>query len=1014
MTEEHPGRTEPNATAVREAHSFIAVGKMIGSYRIEGLLAEGGMGVVCRATDTKLNRTVAIKFLSDDLLDANARRRFQREAQLASALNHPHILTVHDVGEEDGRQYIVTEFVDGGTLIGWAASPEPRGWRQCIELLVGVADALATAHASDILHRDVKPANILISKSGYAKLADFGLAKLTDGAAARRGSGQFTMLGAVVGTIAYMSPEQAAGRALDARSDIFSFGVVLYELLSGRQPFSGATDLELLQSVIHSAPAPLGDQIPAPLRRIVEKAIEKDPADRYQSMRDLVVDLRHVIRTSSEHAEPTNRSSPPTLERPPTTRARLHASWKIAAIGIIVLAGIAVGIRNWQQAVQAERARSETIPAVAALVEEGDLTAAFELAQQAARYVPDDPLLKTLTPSFTSTYSVTTTPPDAEVYVRGYEAVGEEWQSVGRTPFANVALPRRTLRWRIEKAGFETAELATSWRDDIAGRAALDVSLQPAGDEPSGMVFVPGGSTTRRVGSVRLPPLDIAPFFVDRHEVTNAAYKEFVDAGGYRRREYWEGQEFRRDGRLLSWDEAMQMFVDATGRPGPAAWEVGDYPEGEDDYPVTGVSWHEAMAYARFRGKSLPSVYHWTRAALPDSEEAGTLAGAITPLSNFSAEGSAPVGSHQGLGPHGTYDMHGNVREWIANQGPSGGWALGGGFADRNYMYYVAIGAPLLERSPLIGFRLMRDTVDERSVAALREPLDLRRQRRDANVDAVSDEVFAALASQFAYRSGALNASEPAPLATTDDWTKQLVTVDTGYGERMNLVLFVPTRFEPPLQAVVVWFGVDRFLAPGSLASLGPGIREAPMEFLVKSGRILVFVEYQGSFGRFTSAFNEDDEVRNLREWIERRQDLGRAIDYLETRPEVDAARVAYYGLSFGASYALPLIAVEPRLKVAVLLSGGLRSVAPAAIDPVQYVPRITIPTLMMNGRYDPFFPYEGSQLPLFDRLGTRDEDKRYVPVEGGHAFPPTGDVLREILGWLDKHLGRPVLRGPP
>jgi dienelactone hydrolase len=340
---------------------------------------------------------------------------------------------------------------------------------------------------------------------------------------------------------------------------------------------------------------------------------------------------------------------------------------------------------------------------------------------------------------------------------------------------------------------------------------------------------------------------------------------------------------------------------------------------------------------------------------------------------------------------------------------------LGGGFEDRNYMYYVAIGAPLLERSPLIGFRLMRDTVDdERSVAALRQPLDFRPQRRDANVDAVSDEVFAALASQFAYRSGALDASEPVTLATTDDWTKQLITVDTGYGERMSLLLFVPTRFEPPLQAVVVCFGVDRFMAPGSLASLGPGIREAPMEFLVKSGRILVFVEYQGSFGRFTSAFKEDDEVRNLREWIERRQDLGRAIDYLETRSDVDAARVAYYGLSFGASYALPLIAVEPRLKVAVLLSGGLRSVAPMAIDPVQYVPRITIPTLIMNGKYDPFFPYEGSQLPLVARLGTRDEDKRYVPVEGGHAFPPTGDVLREILAWLDQYLGRPVPRAPP
>jgi serine/threonine protein kinase len=165
-------------TAIREPNGAIATGTLIGSYRIDSLLARGGMGVVCRATDTKLNRPVAIKFLSDDLLDANARRRFQREAQMASALNHPHILTVHDAGAHDGRDYLVTEFVDGGTLVDWMQTHEPRSWRQSVELLIGVADAIAAAHAANILHRDIKPANILVSKSGYAKLADFGLAKL--------------------------------------------------------------------------------------------------------------------------------------------------------------------------------------------------------------------------------------------------------------------------------------------------------------------------------------------------------------------------------------------------------------------------------------------------------------------------------------------------------------------------------------------------------------------------------------------------------------------------------------------------------------------------------------------------------------------------------------------------------------------------------------------------------------------------------------------------------------------
>src|ERR1051326_3237446 len=186
----------------------------IGSYRIEARLGEGGMGTVYRAHDTRLNRPVAIKFLSGNIADAAARRRFQREAQLASSLNHPHILTVYDAGEFEDRQYLVTEFVDGGTLRDWAQASQ-RSWREVVELLIGVADALAIAHEAKILHRDLKPANILIAKSGYAKLADFGLAKLMEAPqptdATRTLSEHATRPGMVVGTIAYMSPEQASG-----------------------------------------------------------------------------------------------------------------------------------------------------------------------------------------------------------------------------------------------------------------------------------------------------------------------------------------------------------------------------------------------------------------------------------------------------------------------------------------------------------------------------------------------------------------------------------------------------------------------------------------------------------------------------------------------------------------------------------------------------------------------------------------------------------------------------------
>ena len=293
-----------------EAEQLLSAGTQIGSYRIEGPLGAGGMGVVYFATDTKLNRPAAIKVLPESLADPEARRRFQQEAQLVSSLNHPHIVTVYDAGEYEGRQYLITEYVDGGTLRQWAQ--RPRGWRAIVELLVGVADGIAVAHEAGILHRDIKPENILLAKNGYAKLADFGIAKLLESdvlaedSAPLRGSEHSTHLG----TVAYMSPEQWQGLTLDARSDVYSFGLVVQELLAGRRMESDPTLPRTLP--------PLPADVPAELRTIVAKALEQDPADRYQSMRDLVVDLRRIVRRSGIETD----SAPTEISPTPAPRPR--------------------------------------------------------------------------------------------------------------------------------------------------------------------------------------------------------------------------------------------------------------------------------------------------------------------------------------------------------------------------------------------------------------------------------------------------------------------------------------------------------------------------------------------------------------------------------------------------------------------------------------------------------------------------------------------------------------------
>jgi eukaryotic-like serine/threonine-protein kinase len=550
--------------------------------------------------------------------------------------------------------------------------------------------------------------------------------------------------------------------------------------------------------------------------------------------RTFVADLHKFVQRgepAGSHApadiSPGNAASKPASGG---KRGRMVA---IAAALVVLIAAAAGGAWYWQRTATVKRAHDE-VTKIAALVDAGDFPAAFARAQVLRRIIPDDSLLNSLTPLFTNTYTVTSTPSEAEVFVRGYDDVKGQWQHVGRTPLARLDLPRRAMRWRFEKAGFQTLERANTaigYRSGLATYLThdfgkLDVTLRPAGEATSGMVFVPGGMTA--AGSSRLTTTEVPPFFIDRHEVTNAAYKEFVDAGGYERRSWWEGLDIRRDGKPMSFEEAMRQFVDATGRPGPAAWELGKYPEGRGDYPVAGISWYEAAAYAHFRGKTLPTPYHWAKAAFLDDEVGSSISASAVPLSNFGTSGPAPVGNAQGVGPYGTYDLFGNVREWLLNPGSGGGWVVGGSWEDPRYSYANFAPVPLLERSPLNGFRLVEDLSEPANGPALRAAIDLsERVRPDlASLKPVSEEVFATLQRQFGYTPGPPNPSALTTMSTTEDWIKQRVTIDTGYnGERMDVILFVPRRGRPPFQPVILFSGSQIFLFPATVDRLHRQIR---------------------------------------------------------------------------------------------------------------------------------------------------------------------------------------------
>jgi dienelactone hydrolase len=280
--------------------------------------------------------------------------------------------------------------------------------------------------------------------------------------------------------------------------------------------------------------------------------------------------------------------------------------------------------------------------------------------------------------------------------------------------------------------------------------------------------------------------------------------------------------------------------------------------------------------------------------------------------------------------------------------------------------------------------------------------------RTAAQLQPAGDEAYNAYAQLYAYQRGTLNATTPQVVAETTDWTRERITIDTGYGgERMDVNLFIPRTARPPYQAVVFFPTFGQVSFPLSSTDLGPGPGlEGLIDFVWKSGRVLVYPIWQGTFERFRAPFDLADAVRTQREWVERRWDLGRTLDYLETRPDIAADKFGYIGISFGSSWATPLIALEPRLKAAILVAAGLTPSAPIqSFDPVHFLPRIRIPVLMINGRFDPLFPVDTAQVQMFDLLGTPPEHKRLVIRESGHVMP-RADLLRASSGWLDQYLG--------
>ena len=997
-------------------------------WRLVEQLGTGAIGEVWLAAHDKTHARRVFKFC----FEAARLRGLKREVVLLRLLRERlgerrDIAQVLDWQFDHPPFFLETAYTEAGDLLEWSRrkggiAAVPLADR--IEIAAQAAEALAAAHEAGVLHKDLKPSNLLISEAEPMRrprrqddasegggtpttpaasdgprvcLTDFGIGLVTSREALS--SAGVTVAGMTetllsssssssatgAGTRLYMAPEVIEGRPATERSDVYGLGVVLYQMAIG--DFSRALAPGWERAV--------ADEV---LREDIAAAVDGDAAHRLGSARELATRLRSLERRRAERqAHERGRLAMETSKR----RRRIFLT--ASAATLFVVAGGAFFLRQ-QSALRAEReraervrwAREEALPEIERLASVGDFTRAFALAQEAEASIPTDPVLAERMSEIAASGSISTDPPGARISVQSYDSDPDDWKVLGDSP-VEVRLPRGVYRWRIEKEGLETVDLVRRPPEDQAPNspflAPFAIELLTAGAVPDGMVRVQAGAWPVWLTGFGQTPVELDPFFIDRFEVTNREYREFVERGGYAAREHWpNGLD----------TAARAAFRDHTGRPGPATWELGSPPAGEEDFPVRGVSWYEAAAYCGFRDRTLPTAYHWARAAFAPNELLQPIADAIIPTSNLAGDGPAPVGRHRAVVASGAEDMAGNVKEWAWNATADDArrYLLGGAWSDPGYLFYEPEARAPSTREPGFGFRCMALEGGGAIPEHLAAPVGGTR-RDPRKLEPVPDEVFATfLAMGEATVSVPLDGRVEERDESPEEWTLETVSFAAAYpGERVPAYLLLPKNVPPPYQVVVYW-------PPGS-AMAQPSrddLRQAismMLRHLLRGGRAVLFPVFKGTYDRRPAGPDPDLGLKQV-------QDLARSLDYLESRADIDADRIGYVGLSWGGTMGAYL--ARPgldRIRTLVLVAGSLPvNPLPPHRDAVNFAPRVRMPVLMINGRYDNGAPVETAIEPLFRLFGAPEKDRKLLLYDSGHLPQPALLWIKEALDWLDRYLG--------
>jgi eukaryotic-like serine/threonine-protein kinase len=573
------------------------------------------------------------------------------------------------------------------------------------------------------------------------------------------------------------------------------------------------------------------------------------------------------------------------------------------------------------------------------------------------------------------------------------------WEYLGKTPLLKVQIPWSKFTKLKFDAGnnrefiFSEAPWIlnlSSGMFNLPLEAKIDTNTQALVIGQNMKLFIPG--LDEREATVQ-------PYAIDKYEVTNEEYQTFVNANGYLDSSYWD-LPYKAKDKVFTFSDVKTTFTDRTGLCGPASWLSGSFPEGKGKLPVNGISWFEAAAYARFKGKSLPSVYHWTCASTV------YMGSEIIPASNFSKVELKEAGHSSVRSVYGLSDVGGNVREWCTNaSGPDSTHKaiLGGSYMDDPYSFNDFFAQDPFDRSLANGFRcimhLNRNTAD---AAKLDEYLyvPLRDYKK---LPKVSKEAFGIIKRQYDYEKKPLEAKSIKKIQSNADYNVEVVEFNVAYNdERMLGYLYTPKVVTSKPKMIIHFPGANAFNENlDALNKLSPAT-----EFLVRQNYALFIPVYKSTYNRVDDVKNDypnqsDSFKEHIIMWG---KDMRRSIDYLETRQDLDISKLAYYGISWGGAMGGILCAIDDRIKVGVLyVAGFYQQQCQLEVEQYVYTPYITMPIIMLNGKYDFFFPLETSQNPMFELLGTPAEDKKRYVYETGHNVPEE-NLIKETLAWLEKY----------